>query len=329
MKRNKLLLLLLTSSLVLSACSLGDSIPISKEENEDEYKQVTAYASEMLMKYSYNLVDDLTYVEIKNSEKAVAASPSTSQGNAFAGISISKGEDEPVDEPVIEPEAEPLLPDTPVIDDNSNAGEDSGDETSAPETEPSEDDNGYDNPVIAETPADNSTDASGEGENETPIEGNDNEDIDTHEVTNEPQDTLMDIQQALQNELGGLKLVYNGNSKLSAYPSMFAQGAVVAGDNEKILVLNFTLANQTGQDIDLDILSHGMRFRVFVNGKQMKYAEVTMLSDDLRGFKGVVAAGSEQNVVLLEKLPQQDVSNINSISLEIAGKGFSHTVALE
>ena len=51
-------ILMLTVSMIMSACATDDAIPISKEENREEYDQVTTYAAELLMKYSYNIVDE-------------------------------------------------------------------------------------------------------------------------------------------------------------------------------------------------------------------------------------------------------------------------------
>jgi hypothetical protein len=316
-------------SAVLAGCGMESAITIDKETDKEEYDKVIAYSAEMLMKHSYNLVDDLTYVAIPNSEKPNSLigdeNSSESSQNAFNDVSIaqeSSTQEALVQESAQEPPADDSGSNEAQNAESTEPTADTGEASSAPVPDATEQAS-----VQVETPDNQdesvtaaSDDAGAELSTEAP---------DETEELNTPDESLMDIQKALSKELGGLNLMYNGYSVVNAYPSMLAQGGIVAAKGEKVLVINFTLVNSTGSPVNLDILDRGIYFKVLLNGKTMKYAEVTMLPDDLRGYSGNVKAGSEQNVVLLETLKESETANIKTLGLEITSGQEHYDVTLQ
>lgn len=320
-----LIIIIPSVSLFMSACATDDTIPISKEENKEEYDQVTTYAAELLMKYSYNVVDDLTYVAIKNSDKGpyYDGKKTVDTTNAFADMAIEAGEGQTT-EVVDAGNTEADDPDADNIDQT-------GSDIDVPES-------GDDNIVAGieddNTDTDSSTDVSID---ESGDQGNDNgsdkgtdqddsgSDLQNTVETAAADDDLSD----LDSELGGLKLSFNGYSVMNAYPSSSAQGGVVAGDGEKILVLNFGLSNPTSSAISLNILNRNATFKVSVNGQNVGYTKVTMLINDLSSYVGTVSSGSEEQLVLLVVIPSSQASSISDITVTAAINGKTYTIKLE
>ncbi|SHI23983.1 hypothetical protein SAMN02745229_02294 [Butyrivibrio fibrisolvens DSM 3071] len=323
-------ILMLTVSMIMSACATDDAIPISKEENREEYDQVTTYAAELLMKYSYNIVDDLTYVAIKNSEKGdkFDEKNSSSSSNAFAGMAIEEDTDQNIDV------ANSGSDDQTLTDgqntDNGNIDDQSGNgDTSAVTDDTSGNGNSSDESLTGASDDTSGTDGTDvEGQDNGGTEGQ-NENGQTQQASS--QDTVVadDELSDLDSELGGLKLSFNGYSVMNAYPSMNAQGGVTAKDGEKVLVLNFVLSNPTSSSISLNILNRNATFKVAVNGNNVGYTKVTMLMNDLSSYVGTVSAGSEEQLVLLVIVPSAQASSISNIAVTFDINGKSYTVRLE
>lgn len=336
------IILTLTVAMIMSACATDDTIPISKEENREEYDQITTYAAELLMKYSYNIVDDLTYVVIKNSEKGEKFNDDKkTYVNAFEGMAIDENTEGTTDQGID-------------VADSGNDGHDqtgtggqdtdngSGDDQSV-NTDPSAgDDSSGNGSTSAEPDTGASTDSSGtdgtngDGTDGTDTTGNDGtdstgQDDNGQDQQSPSQDTVVadDNLSDLDSELGGLKLAFNGYSVMNAYPSMSAQGGVTAKDGEKVLVLNFVLSNPTSSAISLNILNRNATFKVAVNGNNVGYTKVTMLTNDLSSYVGTVSAGSEEQLVLLVLVPSSQASSINNIAVTFDINGKTYTVKLE
>jgi|GEM_PF-1234815 len=330
---------LLTATLIacsLNGCATDSTISIDKDKDEETYNQVTAYASQLLMKYSYNLVDNLTYVELKNSDKVASALSDSEAENAFSSIAISS--------------ATNTDSSSSNSSEESNAG-DSSDSSTDGQIDSSNTDNSTENDTTAN---ESNSSSSGKSSDESANTGTSSDEADTSNAgssndsassessndsdskkestsgdTNNTDTSLMDIQTALSSELNGLKLAYNGYSIRAAYPNMYAQGAVTASDGKKILLLDFALANTTSSDITLNILNKNATFKTYINGSSIGYSKVTMLMDDLSSYAGSVSAGSDEEVVLLFEVDEDIASSIESISLEISINGNSYSVALE
>ncbi|WP_022756191.1 hypothetical protein [Butyrivibrio fibrisolvens] len=318
-----LIIIIPSVSLFMSACATDDTIPISKEENKEEYDQVTTYAAELLMKYSYNVVDDLTYVAIKNSDKGpyYDEKKTSDTTNAFADMAIEAGEGQ-----------------TTEVVDAGNTEADDPDNIDQTGSDIDVTESGDDNIVAGieddNTDTDSSTDVSidesgGQGNDEGSDKGTDQDDsrsdLQNTVETVAADDDLSD----LDSELGGLKLSFNGYSVMNAYPSSSAQGGVVAGDGEKILVLNFGLSNPTSSAISLNILNRNATFKVSVNGQNVGYTKVTMLINDLSSYVGTVSSGSEEQLVLLVVIPSSQASSISDITVTAAINGKTYTIKLE
>lgn len=334
LSRLSIIIMMSAVALFMSACATDDTIPISKEENKQEYDQVTTYAAELLMKYSYNVVDDLTYVTIKNSEKGpyYDEKKTSSDTNAFAGMAIGADEGQSTDVASSD-NTEEIGPDAGNIDqtggdiDTSVSGDD-GASSGIEGDDNTNTDSGADSNVDASIEGatdENGDQASDNGQDGGEDQGDNGGDLPDTTQTVNADDDLSD----LDSELGGLKLSFNGYSVMNAYPSSSAQGGVVAGDGEKILVLNFGLSNPTSSAISLNILNRNATFKVSVNGQNVGYTKVTMLINDLSSYVGTVSAGSEEQLVLLVVIPSSQASSISDITVTASINGKTYTIKLE
>lgn len=320
-----LIIIIPSVSLFISACATDDTIPISKEENKEEYDQVTTYAAELLMKYSYNVVDDLTYVAIKNSDKGpyYDEKKTLDTTNAFADMAIEAGEGQTT-EVVDAGNTEADDPDTDNIDQTGSDIDvtESGDDNIVAGIEDDNTDTDSSTDVSIDVSGDQGNDDGSDKETDQDDSGSD---LQNTVETVAADDDLSD----LDSELGGLKLSFNGYSVMNAYPSSSAQGGVVAGDGEKILVLNFGLSNPTSSAISLNILNRNATFKVSVNGQNVGYTKVTMLINDLSSYVGTVSSGSEEQLVLLVVIPSSQASSISDITVTAAINGKTYTIKLE
>lgn len=124
---------------------------------------------------------------------------------------------------------------------------------------------------------------------------------------------------------------YTGYELTDSYPSA-AEGedlffAMDATEGTELLVLKFTAINTSNSDVALNMIEHGARFRVSVNGEAGKGALATMLLDDLQTYDDVISAGSSVELVSIVEIPQG--TNINSIEFILRGNGEDTIITLE
>ncbi|MBP3476810.1 MAG: hypothetical protein J6K48_10960 [Lachnospiraceae bacterium] len=124
---------------------------------------------------------------------------------------------------------------------------------------------------------------------------------------------------------------YTGYELANSYPSA-AEGedlffAMDATEGTELLVLKFTAINTSGGDVTLNMIEHGARFRVSVNGEAGKGALATMLLNDLQTYDDVIPAGSSVELVSIVEVPQE--TNIDSIEFILRGNGENAAMALE
>lgn len=124
---------------------------------------------------------------------------------------------------------------------------------------------------------------------------------------------------------------YTGYELTDSYPSA-AEGedlffAMDATAGTELLVLKFTAINISSGDVTLNMIEHGARVRVSVNGEPAKGALATMLLNDLQTYDDVIPAGSSVELVSIVEVQQG--TDINSIALILRGNGENTMMTLE
>lgn len=124
---------------------------------------------------------------------------------------------------------------------------------------------------------------------------------------------------------------YTGYELTESYPSgiegedvFFAMDAT---EGMQLLVLKFTASNASSAEQTLDMLGHGARFRISVNGGSGENALSTMLLNDLQTYEGVVPAGSGVELVSIVEIPQS--VTVESIDLTLRGDAGNSVINLQ
>lgn len=175
--------------------------------------------------------------------------------------------------------------------------------------------------------------AAGQQSEEESSEGMDP--VDDTPVTNIGQETDGNAVRSLEEFLGmpeGITVAYNGNSICDSYPEGEEEDiyfSLDASAGKHLLVLNFTIGNQSQAEQSVDLLSQNMTARVTVNGSYSRNALTTMLMDDLLTYAGSIPSGSSVNVVLLVELDSDVAENVSTVSLTLANVSDKYTVQLQ
>lgn len=134
---------------------------------------------------------------------------------------------------------------------------------------------------------------------------------DSTEVIDVSQDVEIEAPPATIEEYYGIEDItfqYIGYDLTSSYPSsaddedlFFAMDATAG---TQLLVLRFSVTNQSSEDKSLNMMGYGAKFRVSVNGESGQNALSTMLLDDMQTYNDVLPAGSGVELVSIVEVPQ-------------------------
>ncbi len=185
-------------------------------------------------------------------------------------------------------------------------------------------DQNYENRLVEEDP-------------EAEEKASEKEKTESDEVKQEPQASQKETQtvntsavDASNNVQGfygikGVELKYIGYELKDVYPDgnmEEASYAMSAESGYKLLVLNFEMKNTTQQDVDVNMASTGVKFKISVNGGQPEYALTTILPNDLSTFMGTIGVEDTKDLVLVGEVSEQEASSIWSVALAL-GDGSS------
>lgn len=130
----------------------------------------------------------------------------------------------------------------------------------------------------------------------------------------------------------GFSITYTGYTICDSYPegdSADMYFAMDATEGNKLLVLQFTAQNDTGEDRELDMFAKSPSFRISINEGEAKSALTTMLLDDMAMYKETIAAGNKANLVLIREVSAEESALIQTISLTLRSGSDTATVVLE
>lgn len=127
-----------------------------------------------------------------------------------------------------------------------------------------------------------------------------------------------------------IEVTYNGYDVTTEYP-MDAENiyfSLRATENNCLLVLKFDVINQSQADRTLNMSESGIRYKIEVNGKK-RNALTTMLLNDLSGFNGTIAAGAQEQMVLVCEIPKKDAQTLGRITVNVINEDQIFTVLLD
>lgn len=147
---------------------------------------------------------------------------------------------------------------------------------------------------------------------ETPV-------IDNTEPTEE---TLYPINDLMG--VGLLSVQANGYEIKDSYPDgSGAFFALDAGEGCKLVVMKYTLINNTDSNVDINMLESNVSYKVALDGNGYKYALSTMLLDDLSTYVGTLQSGNSVELVLISEWKEEEINNITNLTLYIKNGDMS------
>lgn len=114
----------------------------------------------------------------------------------------------------------------------------------------------------------------------------------------------------------GLEFKYDGYEVTDNYrqSDVFS---TTAPEGKTYLILNITVSNAGGQDVECDLLSKNPIFLLKLNGGSGIKNEMTFLADDLSVYKDTIRAGSKAQTFLLFEVPADEASSVSSIEVNL------------
>ena len=128
----------------------------------------------------------------------------------------------------------------------------------------------------------------------------------------------------------GVTFQYTGYELDQNYPPDEADDvffAMDATEGTQLLVLKFVATNTGAADQTLNMLEHGARFRISVNGESSKGALATMLTNDMQTYNDVIPAGSGVELVSIVEIPQS--MSVGTIEFILRGGEENATLVLQ
>ncbi len=101
---------------------------------------------------------------------------------------------------------------------------------------------------------------------------------------------------------------------------------VEALEGKELLILTFSLNNQSQLDHMLDFINHD--YKISINNQITKSALPTLLIEDLSNFNEMLPAGTAKTLVLVTEVNQNSFENISSLSLKVNYNNQAATVSL-
>ena len=298
MRVKRAVLLSLTVMIVLSLSGCGEKFP---ELTEDEYKQTVEFAVGLLMKYSNNDKEKLTYVDAKEVQKErekearkAAKDEQESQTTTTQPTSTVR-----VEEVVPTTDSSEELPEEPDKTDDVESAIGS-----------SETDTEVGAAATTASTASRETD-----EEEKPTEVSNNAIVLSSDQTQEIESDIF--------------LSYQGYSVSSTYPESSKSYVVNADKGKKLLVLRFDLYNASGSTKKINMINQKLLFQILLNGKNLGYSAVTFLPNDLSSYIGEIESKAHESLVILTQISEDDSTSIKSLGMIVSMNGTQQEVALK
>ncbi|MBO4808295.1 MAG: hypothetical protein J5537_04575 [Lachnospiraceae bacterium] len=105
--------------------------------------------------------------------------------------------------------------------------------------------------------------------------------------------------------------------------------SVPAATGKDLLILNFDVANVSGSDQHLDMFGKNVAFLVTVNGDMTKFAEQSLLLNDLATYNDTIPAGQSETLVLIVQIDEDLSSNITSVGVSMQSESKIATTRLD
>ena len=117
----------------------------------------------------------------------------------------------------------------------------------------------------------------------------------------------------------GIEIEYSGYLAAKAFPEQLNsndwQGVVTATTGNSLLVFRYTLTNTTSEDIYVDMVSLKPRFTFRINNSFSKASMMTVLLNDLAGYRDNMPAGESREAVLIVEVTEAQAQGIDKLTM--------------
>lgn len=128
----------------------------------------------------------------------------------------------------------------------------------------------------------------------------------------------------------GVSVVYTGYQLCQSYPEEENRYfALDAAEGKELLVLCFSLQNNSGTTHELNLMERRDNYKLTINGNYSKTALPTMLINDLAAYKGTIPDGGAEEVVLVIEIEPEQVSTVETIALRLKNESKTSTIQLQ
>ena len=131
-------------------------------------------------------------------------------------------------------------------------------------------------------------------------------------------------------DLTGVEISYAGYETVDTYPEGEAKEAyffMSATEGNKLLVLQFSALNVSGEELSIDLAKSQTRYKIILNGTE-KNALTTMLLNDMAYYQGTLAANESIELVLLCEIQDDQTEFIDTLQLKMKSVDDSATISL-
>lgn len=298
MRVKRAVLLSLTVMIVLSLSGCGEKFP---ELTEDEYKQTVEFAVGLLMKYSNNDKEKLTYVDAKEVQKE-------REKEARKAAKDEQESQTTTTQPTSTVRVEEVVPTT----DSSEELPEEPDKT--------------DDIVSAIGSSETDTEVGAAATTASTAAQETDEEEKTTEVSSNAIVLSSDQTQEIESDIF---LSYQGYSVSSTYPESSKSYVVNADKGKKLLVLRFDLYNASGSTRKINMINQKLLFQILLNGKNLGYSAVTFLPNDLSSYIGEIESKAHESLVILTQISEDDSTSIKSLGMIVSMNGTEQEVALK
>ena len=131
-------------------------------------------------------------------------------------------------------------------------------------------------------------------------------------------------------QIPGIDITYNSYLVCTSYPETSDAAFIMKAVNgSSLIVLKFNVANTTSEDINIDFLSEGYKFKGIFNGTVKANCQTTLLDNALNTYNSTIAASSSKELVLVYEVSNSSISSVSTIKVEISKGEKNETIIIE
>ena len=290
-KRLPGIIIALSTVLALTGC--GEKFP---DLTEEQYNQTVEYAVGLLMKYSNNGQEKITYVDAKEEQDQRDREARKKEREEKKKAEEEKNQQQTYTPPVASDTEEPdAFDSTDDIDDGEE--------------------------MVAEASSEDASTGSDNEEAASSGSGSESAGYDPSAITLSSEDS--------QEIMPDIFLSYQGYSISSTYPESSKSYVVNADKGKKLLVLRFDLYNASSSTKEVNMINLKLLFQIKLNGKNLGYSSVTFLPNDLASYIGSIESKAHESLVVLTQINEKDTSNIQNLGLIVTQDGKEQKINLK